>query len=94
MVIITYRVPNFEMEFSNLIKTLGCTHIRTADGHLQANSLLERIYRQLKTTLQTRSQPALEGVITTSSFKPLWLFKEKMRITANELVPRIPGKLH
>ncbi|WP_432422672.1 DDE-type integrase/transposase/recombinase [Streptococcus dysgalactiae] len=52
------RGPHFDGAFDNLLKTLGCKHVRTTAYHPQANGLVERLHRQLKAALRAQDNPS------------------------------------
>ncbi|CAH8289015.1 unnamed protein product, partial [Schistosoma rodhaini] len=56
--ITTDRGAQFESElFNNLAKLLGSNRIRCTAYHPQANGMVERFHRQLKTALISHSNP-------------------------------------
>ena len=54
----TDRGSQFESKlFENLSRLLGCSRIRTTAYHPQANGLVERFHRQLKSSLKAQTEP-------------------------------------
>ena len=57
--ITTDRGSQFESKlFDNLSRLLGCTRIHTTAYHPQANGLVERFHRQLKSSLKAQTDPS------------------------------------
>jgi hypothetical protein len=54
-VVTTDRGSHFELAFTALLNLLGCRRIHTTSYHPQANGLVERFHRQLKSSLSALS---------------------------------------
>ncbi|MBM6549272.1 DDE-type integrase/transposase/recombinase [Streptococcus dysgalactiae subsp. equisimilis] len=91
------RGPHFDGAFDNLLKTLGCKHVRTTAYHPQANGLVERLHRQLKAALKAQDNPSWSETLPLVLLSLRNTFKKDIHATAAELVfgqtLRLPGEL-
>ncbi|MBM6549334.1 DDE-type integrase/transposase/recombinase, partial [Streptococcus dysgalactiae subsp. equisimilis] len=91
------RGPHFDGAFNNLLKTLGCKHVRTTAYHPQANGLVERLHRQLKAALRAQDSPSWSETLPLVLLSLRNTVKEDLHATPAELVfgqtLRLPGEL-
>jgi transposase InsO family protein len=84
-IVTTDRGSHFEAAFDSLLQTLGCKHVRTTAYHPQANGLVERFHRQLKSALRAHNNASWQEVL------PLVLLG--LRNTVKADVQRSPADL-
>jgi cleavage and polyadenylation specificity factor subunit 1 len=93
----TDRGAHFEASFDELLRALGCRHIRTTAYHPEGNGLVERFHRQLKAALKAHANPAWQETLPLVLLGIRSAVKEDLKATPAELVYgstiRLPGEL-